>query len=189
MNEIFLRRSIRTYSEKDVEHDKLLRIVQAGFEAPSAHWRRPWEFMIVTDNDKIQRISEMDDDPQWGGRWCGNAKAIIVVLLNKNKKMTPELDPDDAYWIQDLSAATENILLQATSEGLGSCWMGWYPSETRVKNFSNFFNLPENILPFSIVALGYPRNDFRMISHYKPENLYLNSYGECFETIQKNDEF
>jgi nitroreductase len=180
MSVIFTRRSVRTYTDRPVENDKLLRIAKAGFEAPSAHWRRPWEFMIITDVDKIEAISKMDTDPKWGGSWCGRAKAIIAVLLNKEKKMPPELDPDDGFWIQDLSAATQNILLHTVEEGLGACWLGWYPSKTRVDNFTQYFKLPDNILPFSLIALGYPEKEPRIQSHYKAEKVYLNEYGVNF---------
>jgi nitroreductase len=149
MSAIFERRSVRSFLPKPVEPEKIERILRAGFEAPSAHNRRPWEFVVVTGREDLRSIAGMSPY----SKMCGEAAAVIAPCVNL--KLGDHGDIQDTWWVQDLSAATENILLQIVDEGLGGVWLGWYPDKARVSAFSVRFGLPDSILPFSLVALGY----------------------------------
>jgi len=114
MNSIFKRRSIRKFSEDSVSKEVMEKIIRAGMQAPSAMNTQPWEFIVTNkkaDKDAIAALS------QYAG-CVKNADYAIVVLSNHKKDSR-----DDTWWLQDLSAATENILLQIAEESLGGVWL------------------------------------------------------------------
>ena len=164
-NTIFTRRSIRRFLDKPVESEKLDRILKAGMQAPSAHNGQPWEFLVITEQPIKDEVSKMSP---WAGM-VAKAPVTIIVLGN--------IDTPNARWIQqDLSACTQNILLQIAEEGLGGCWMGFYPEEERVKKCSEYFNLPKNIIPFSLIALGYSDDENRYIDRSNISKIHFNKY-------------
>lgn len=144
-NIIFKRRSIRRFETRPVEPEKIERILKAGMQAPSAHNLQPWEFLVITEQEKRDAVSKMSP---WAGMVAKAPVTIIVIGHQENKDM-------EKYLPQDLGACTENILLQIAAEGLGGCWMGFYPDEDRVNSVRKYFNLPEDRIPFSVIALGY----------------------------------
>jgi nitroreductase len=117
--------------------------------APSAHNRQPWEFLVITEEADRKAISDMSPY----SKMCATAPAVIAVCVDKKRGEIST--PEDIWWQEDLSAATENILLQLVEEGLGGVWLGWYPDQKRCAEFAAYFKLPEHIAPFSLVALGY----------------------------------
>jgi nitroreductase len=171
MSAIFERRSVRHFLPQAVEQDKIERILRAGFEAPSAHNRRPWEFVVVTGREDLKAIAEMSPY----GKMTAEAGAAIAPCVNL--ELVGSSDPEDTWWVQDLSAATENILLQIVEEGLGGVWLGWYPDSGRVKTFSVRFGLPGHIIPFSVIALGYPSRPSRKLDRYEPGKVHYGAYG------------
>jgi nitroreductase len=172
MSAIFERRSVRKFLPKPVEPEKIDRILRAAFEAPSAHNRRPWEFIVITAEEDRTAIAAMSPY----AKMLPKAAAVIVTCVNL--KLGESTDPADVWWIQDLSAATENILLQICEEGLGGVWLGWYPDESRVRAFSARFGLPDYIVPFSIVALGYPAKPAKTASRFNPTLVHYGAYGK-----------
>ncbi|MDR2143923.1 MAG: nitroreductase family protein [Treponema sp.] len=175
MNMIFKRRSVRDFLPKPVEKEKLERILRAAFEAPSAHNRRPWEFIVITEKEKRDAIAGMSP---WA-KMCSQAAAVIACCADL-KKGDPGYekggDPEDSLWEQDISAATENGLLQITEEGLGGVWLGWYPDKSRVKAFSDYFKLPAHIVPAALIALGYPARESHPKDRYDPEKVHWESW-------------
>ncbi|MDR0402457.1 MAG: nitroreductase family protein [Treponema sp.] len=176
MNMIFKRRSVRDFLPGPVEKEKIERILRAAFEAPSAHNRRPWEFLVVTEQEKREAIAGMSP---WA-KMCPSAAAVIACCADL-KKGDPEYETggasEDALWEQDLSAATENALLQITEEGLGGVWLGWYPDGDKVKAFRDYFKLPAHIVPVALVALGYPARESRPRDRYDPEKVHWESWN------------
>jgi nitroreductase len=172
MSVIFQRRSVRSFLPKPIEQDKLERVLRAGFEAPSAHNRRPWEFIVATSRKDREDIAAMSPY----AKMLAQAAAAIAVCVNLECGRVDM--PQDTWWIQDLSAATENILLQAVQEGLGGVWLGWYPDEGRVSAFAARFGLPPHILPFSVVALGYPAKTPEPAFRFDADRVYYGAYGK-----------
>ncbi|GHU14836.1 NAD(P)H nitroreductase [Spirochaetia bacterium] len=176
MNAIFKRRSVRDFLPKPVEQEKLERILRAAFEAPSAHNRRPWEFLVITGREKREAIAGMSP---WA-KMCSAAGAVIACCADLQKG-DPEYEkggaPEDAFWEQDLSAAVENALLQITEEGLGGVWLGWYPDKERVKVFSDYFGLPAHIVPVALIALGYPAKESHPKDRYDPHKVHWESWN------------
>ena len=163
---IFKRRSIRRFLDKPVESEKLERILKAGMQAPSAHNNQRWEFLVVTDSEKREALSKMSP---WAGM-VAKAPAAIVVMGKTD-------DENLRQWFeQDLSACTENILLQIAEEGLGGCWMGFYPNMERVGLIQKYFNIPENIVPFSVIALGYSEDENKFVDRSDMSKVHYNTY-------------
>jgi nitroreductase len=172
MSTIFIRRSVRSFLEKAVEQEKLERILRAGMEAPSAHNRRPWEFIVITDRVNLEAVAGMSPY----AKMVKTAPAVIGVCVNLT--LAAMENEQDLFWPQDLSAATENILLQITEEGLGGVWLGWYPNTKRVEAFAERFAFPPHIRPFSLVALGYPAKPAQGADRYDPSRVHYGVYGK-----------
>ena len=147
MNELFTRVSVRDFIPGKVEKDKVDRILEAAMNAPSARNQQAWEFIVVDDPDYIRELSKVT--PYAGP--VGKAPLAIVVLGNRDLMSAPQ------FWEQDLGACTENLMLSATSLGLGSVWIGVAPVRERMNAISDIFDLTENLMPFCIVAVGYPK--------------------------------
>ncbi|MDR1251629.1 MAG: nitroreductase family protein [Treponema sp.] len=171
MSAIFQRRSVRSFLPKPVEDDKIERILRAGMEAPSAHNRRSWEFMVITGKEDLEAVGGMSPY----AKMAPSAGAIIAVCVNLDLDQAGRRE--DTWWVQDLSAATENILLQIVEEGLGGVWLGWYPDQERVVAFSRHFGLPPEVLPFAVVVLGYPEGQPEKADRFDPRRVHYGRYG------------
>lgn len=142
------RRSVREFAEKSIDKETLLRIVNAGMQAPCAYGRSGAEFLILTNPDDIKKAAEVNPN----AKPAENAAALIITLYNsKDDKKKND------WWVEDMSAVTENILLKITEEDLGGVWLGIYPREDRSEYLKKAFGVPENVTPFSLIALGYPK--------------------------------
>ena len=165
-NIIFKRRSIRRFETRPVEPEKVERILKAGMQAPSAHNLQPWEFLVITEQEKRDAVSKMSP---WEGMVAKAPVTIIVIGHQENKDM-------EKYLPQDLGACTENILLQIAAEELGGCWMGFYPDEDRVNSVRKYFNLPEDRIPFSVIALGYSPDENRFVDRSDMSRVHYNRW-------------
>lgn len=146
MTEIINRYSLRTYLDQPVERDKILQLVRAGFQAPSAHDQQAWEILVVENHDTLNRLAETSKY----SICLKGTNLALVVLLNKTELTAPE------FWQQDLSALSQNILLEAVHLGLGGVWLGVAPRRNRIDLIREVLKLPDHILPFGILSLGYP---------------------------------
>lgn len=146
MESIFTRRSVRKFESKPIESGKLEKLLKAAMQAPSAANQQPWEFIVVTKPETLQKLAEISPY----AKMTAEAGAAIIVLGNQDFMRFPE------NWQQDLSAATQNLLLEAVEQELGAVWLGIAPLEDRMNFITKFFDLPEKLLPFSMIALGYP---------------------------------
>ncbi|OQB39867.1 MAG: FMN reductase (NAD(P)H) [candidate division CPR1 bacterium ADurb.Bin160] len=166
MDSIFLRRSIRRYKDKPVEKSKIEGLLRAAMQAPSAGNQQPWEFIVVENKESLKKLSEMSKY----SAFLKNSPLVLVVLGNKNRMMFPE------YWQQDLGAAAENILLEAVEQGLGGVWLGAAPENDRMDFIRNVFSLPENILPFALISIGYGEDENRIIERYDESRVHFEKY-------------
>lgn len=146
MNSIFHRVSIRKYEDRPVEKEKILQILKAGMQAPSARNQQPWEFYVVTDKEKIQELSTAT---QYSGCIAG-APVVIVPVYRKHDLPTPQMAPID------MAIAQQNIWLETDALGLGGVWIGIAPIQERMELVHKMMGLPEDVEVFSMFALGYP---------------------------------
>ena len=143
---VLTRRSIRKFTDQPINRETIRMLLQAGMAAPSAEDERPWHFIVITDSSIRELIPSIHPDIHI----LKNAPGSILVCADLTRQKAP------GFWIQDCSAATENILIEAQLLNLGSVWLGIYPIEGRMDGFRQFFQIPEHIVPFSIIAIGYP---------------------------------
>lgn len=146
MKEIFERISIRKYTDKPVESDKIQQILKAAMAAPSASNQQPWEFYVVSDKEKIRQLSLISPYAA-----CAENAPLVIVPCYRTEGLR---------WSEtvllDLSAATENMLLEITSLGLGGVWLCAAPLEDRMSKTEDLLEIPENLRAFALIAVGYP---------------------------------
>lgn len=168
MDIILNRRSVRKYNlDKKIDYDTLVDLCRHAEAAPSARRQESREYIIIDDQTIINDLSLVSK----GSMILSECNTVIAVIgKNPEDLTTPHMQP------QDLSAATQNILLAATQKGLGSCWIGIYPLEDRLEAVAKILNIKDNKFVFSLVALGYPLNDdcFYDANKLKMENIYHN---------------
>ena len=128
MDNILSRRSIRKFLDKPVSDEHITSILRAAMSAPSAGNGQPWEFIVIKNKDILMQVPELHPY----AKMAAEAPISIVVCCDTSKK------PREGFWMQDLSAASQNILLAANSLGLGSVWCGIYPNEERTKILDEF---------------------------------------------------
>ncbi len=163
---ILTRRSIRKYTPESITQEQIENLLQAAMYAPSARNEQPWHFIVVNKRTMLNKI--MQAHPY--AAMLKEAPLAIIVCADKNLEKTED------YWIQDCSAATQNILLAAHAMDLGSVWLGVYPREERVLAIKNLFELPENIKPFSIIAIGHPDEQKPLPERYLSDRVHTNQW-------------
>jgi nitroreductase len=145
---IFERRSIRAYEDREIEDGVVGDLLEAAMAAPSACAKDPWHIIVVKDRDLLLRIAEGLPN----GKMLGSAAVGLVVCGDIGRAH----DNQVSYMLQDCSAAIENILLAATSLGLGACWLGVHPREKRIAHIRELLAIPDGIIPVSAIAVGWP---------------------------------
>lgn len=172
LNNILKRTSVRSYLDKSIEDDKIEKLLRAGMAAPTAVNKQPWHFVVVTDKSLLQKLAKANPYAEMVAR----APLAIVVCGD----MTKALDGNAReFWVQDCSAASENILLAATGLGLGAVWTGTYPSEERCAAVSEVLGLPETLIPLNTIVIGYPDGEVTPKDKWQESNISYNMYDEA----------
>ncbi len=164
---ILQRRSIRKYLDQPIEEEKIEQLLKAAMAAPSAMNRQPWEFVVIRDQEILEKIHKT---LTFGIMQAPLAIVVCGNLSGIGKKLT------NSFWVQDCSAATQNILLAATGLGLGSVWCGVHPIYTYEKNISTFLGLPEGIKPLNVIFIGYPAEKKEARTQYNPDCVHYDRY-------------
>lgn len=159
---VMTRCSCREYTDSTVPEYLLRTLVHGGMRAPSARNERPWEFLILCSEESRRQVTLASPYASM----CEKASAVILVLANMER-----ISPESPWWVQDLSACTENILIRATELGLGAVWLGIYPRQARMEALQKAFALPENLLPFAAVPIGYPARERENHNRYEAERV------------------
>lgn len=170
---IMTRTSIRQYKDQPVEQEKIDIMLKAAMAAPTAVNLQPWHFIVITDKKTIGLLS---------GKQPTNAPLLIAMCGDTDKTTMPDGKmklPD--FWVQDVSAATENLLLAAHALGLGAVWTAVYPAMERVAEVANVLNCPQNIVPVAVVRVGYPDEAPEPKNKFKEENISYNKFGGKLE--------
>lgn len=173
MQNILTRRSVRKFADKPIEPDKLHTILEAAMSGPCAVNAREWAFIIVTDREKLAQMAEANGRV---ARMLNQAAAAVLVCGDLDRAFPPAPD----FWVIDAAIAAQNMTLAANDLGIGSVWLGTWPDEKRVKRQAAIFQLPETIVPHSILALGYPAEDIDMRavrpSRYEENRVHVNHW-------------
>jgi nitroreductase len=163
------RRSIRKYTDEPVTVEQITALLQAAMAAPSAMNRRPWEFVVLTEPERLAALRRR----LVLGRF--NAPAAIVVCGNR-RRVAPAITTD--FWVLDCSAATQNILLAATGLGLGTVWIGVYPLRPVMAMVSGVAGLPRHVSPLAVIWVGHPAETKPPRTQYEEANVHWESYGQ-----------
>ena len=164
---IYQRRSIRKYLDKPVEKDKIITLLKVATAAPTAANCQPWEFIVIDEAEKLTILKEKLIFARY------NAPVAIVVCGNMKLAFK---GPGREMWVQDCSAAIENILIAATSIGLGTVWIGVYPIESNVNALKKLLNIPSYVTPLGIVLVGYPAETKEARTRFDEKRVYWQEY-------------
>jgi len=166
MQEIINRRSARSYRSDAVTEEQIEQVLRAAMAAPSAGNQQPWEFIVVTDRALLTKITEVHPH----SKMLHEAPAAIVVCGNTSR------EKHSGFWVQDCSAAVQNMLLEATHQNLGSVWLGVYPRQDRVDGVKKLFSLPEQVVPFAVVALGHAKEAPTPVDRFNLDYVHWNAW-------------
>lgn len=167
IDNIMTRTSIRQFAAQPVTDEQVETLLRCGLAAPTAVNAQPWEFIVVRDRAILDTLGTRYPNT----RISENVSVAIVPCGNLEKAFSKAPD----FWIQDVSAATENILLAAHAMGLGAVWTGVYPTD-KVVPVQQLMNLPEHIIPLCIIPIGYPAEDPAPKDKYKPEIIHYDRW-------------
>jgi len=140
-----LRFSVREYLKKDVENDKIIKVLEAARVAPSAKNMQPWHFIVVKEKRKIEQLHSCYEK-----EWLKGAPVIIVACVDYNKAWRRADGKSHADI--DIAIAITHMSLEATDLGLGTCWVCRFDAI----RCATFLKLPENIAPIAMLPIGYP---------------------------------
>ncbi len=167
MSLLMKRNSVRNFLDKPVPNELIIQLLSSGMQAPSANNQQPWEFIVIDDREIINELIKMGS----GTRPLNTATLCIIPLIKPGDK-SPQFN------VQDLSAATENILLEATNLGLGGVWIGVYPNIERYEYIEKVLNISGDIHPFSMIDLGYPEKLRPIVKRYDESRVHYNKWGK-----------
>jgi len=166
MDAILSRRSIRRYTDQPVSDETIKELLEAAMSAPSAGNEQPWHFLVIRERQILNEIPKYHQYSQM----LKDAPVAIMVCGDKR------LQKYEGYWVQDCSAATENILIAAQAKGLGVVWLGVYPLEDRVAALRKLMGIPEQVIPFSLISIGYPAEQKPRAERYDESRIHQNMW-------------
>lgn len=165
---IMTRTSIRQFTDQPVAKDTLDLLVKAGMAAPTAMNKQPWAFIVITDKEMLNALNEVKP---WFNLKTATAAIVVCGDLSKEEK-----DWSAEYWVQDCSAATENILLAAHAYGLGAVWCGVYPNPEILPAVTKLLGTPEHIVPLNVITLGYPAENPEPKDKFNTESIHYQKW-------------
>lgn len=157
------RRSVRKFTQEAVPEELIDKLLHAAMSGPSACNRQPWEFWVVTEPETLEKLRKASRFTNY------EAKLAIIVAGNLSRALPMQLSE---YWIQDCSAATENILLRATDLGLGGVWCGIHPQKRPVERVRELLGMTEKQIPLNIIFLGFPAESPEPRDQYQEKNVH-----------------
>lgn len=167
---IMTRTSVRKFTDEKVKPCCVEKMLRAAMAAPTAVNKQPWHFVVVDDKEVLNKLAGEGRR----GDMLRNAPLAIVVCGDMSKALEGK---GREYWIQDTSAATENLLLAAHAMGLGAVWTGQWPMDDRYPETQKILGMPETIIPLCTVIIGHPAENPAPKDKWKPENVSYNKFG------------
>lgn len=159
---ILTRRSIRKFQQKSIPDELEHQLLKAAMSAPSAGNQQPWHLIMV---HKTELKTSLAKAHPYAGM-AEHAPLVVVICGDPDNGIYPE------FWDQDCSAATQNLLLAAHTLGLGAVWTGLHPEKSRCEAVREILNIPENIIPFSMIPVGYPDEEKKPVVRFKRERVH-----------------
>jgi nitroreductase len=166
MEAIVTRRSVRKYTSQAVPDELVKELLEAAMYAPSAGNQQPWHFVVIRDREVMSRIPRIHPY----AAMVNEAAAAVVVCGDTS------MEKHKGFWVQDCSAATENLLIAAHAKGLGAVWVGIYPNGDRVKGFKELLGLPENVFPLALIPMGFPAEKKPQPERYEESRVHKDRW-------------
>ena len=163
---IFTRRSIRKFTNEPIGGEIVTTLLKAGLQAPSAKNLQPWHIVVITRRELLDKI------PGFHPHAAMLKEAPMAILVCGDR----QVQPLEGYWVQDCSAATQNILLAAHALGLGAVWLGIYPREDRIRGICKLLSLPLHVTPLSLIAIGWPDEKKEKADRFSPKKIHYNGW-------------
>ena len=166
MSIIFKRHSVRRFRDERVPDELIENLLKAAMQAPSSCNSQPWEFIVVSKKEDKEAISKMHAF----AKPAAGASHLIITLGNLNRAKVIRMIE------QDLGACNENILLQATHEGLGAVWLGFHPIEDRTLKLKEYLEIPDYCIPFSVICVGWPQDEGEVKLRYDESRIHYDKF-------------
>lgn len=166
MEAILSRRSIRKYTTQPVPDEVIKELLEAAMSAPSAGNEQAWQFVVIKDRGILDQI------PNYHPYSRMVKQASVAILVCGDLKS----EKHKGYWVQDCSAATENLLISVEAKGLGAVWLGVYPREDRVNGLRELLGLPEHVVPLSLIPIGYKGEEKPPANRYDPSRVHRDRW-------------
>ena len=163
---IMSRRSLRSYTDEPIDDGTLERLLRAAMAAPSAGNQQSWRFVVLRDRAARERVAACSP---YAGMLPGAGVGIVVCGETLGEK-------HPGYWVQDCSAAVENILLAACALGLGAVWLGFHPDEGRAGCCAQVLGLPETVVPLAVIAIGHPAQPKPPVDRFEPAYVHTDRW-------------
>jgi nitroreductase len=165
---IHTRRSVRAFTPEPVSEADLQTLLEAAMTAPSAGNAQPWAFLVITDPALLAQVPSINPYAHMAPK----APLSILVCGDTAAEKYP------GFWVQDCSAAIQNLMLAARALGLGSVWTGIHPMADRVEKAKDIFHLPDTLIPLGLVVVGRPRTEQKRENRFAPEKVRRNLWRE-----------
>lgn len=162
MSAIMERRSVRAFTDKAVSDAQVEQILRAAMNAPSAGNAQPWEFVVIRNKETLTKVTTINEY----AAFAPSASVAILACGNLG------LEKFKGYWVQDVSAAIENMLLAVQGMGLGAVWTGIYPMQNRVLAFQTLLNMPDEVIPLGLIVIGHAETMPQPVDRFKPERIH-----------------
>ena len=161
---LLCRRSVRKYTDEAVSEEDISELMHAAMSGPSAVNAKPWEFFAVTNADALAALRK-------SSRFTNMNAPLAIVVCSVPSRLLPGSLAD--FWVQDCSAATENILLRAVDLGLGAVWCGIHPQKAAVKRVQAALGLKDRQIPLNIIFVGHPAETPEPRDQYDEKRVHL----------------
>lgn len=161
------RRSIRRYTAQPVSEEMVEKMLRAAMAAPSAGNQQPWQFVVIDDRKILDAI------PQFHPYSAMLKEAPLAIVVCGDERQ----ERYKGYWVQDCSAATQNLLLAAHDLGLGAVWLGVYPIMDRVAKTQELLGLPPHVIPLAIVSIGHPAEKKGPEDRFQASRIHRNRWS------------
>jgi nitroreductase len=168
MDALMSRRSIRNYTAEPVTDEQIETLLRAAMAAPSAGNQQSWRFVVVTEATQRELLSQATPYSAM------IARAPVAIVVCGDTRAEKHL----GYWVQDCSAAIENLLLAAHAIGLGAVWIGVHPIAERAQNVRVACEIPEGVEPMSMIALGNPVENKPPSERYEPAHVHRERWQD-----------
>ncbi len=169
LDAIFSRRSIRKFQDKSVEKEKIKLLLEAGMAAPSASNSQPWEFVVVDDPEVLKKLK--------ANMPLGKFNSPLCIIVCGNPDIANRKTAARMFWVQDCSAAIENMLIAAVGLGLGSVWCGVHPLFILEKRIKDVLNIPKDVTPLGFIQFGYPAETKEAGTKYEERRVHWQEYA------------